>query len=108
VDDPALAGLPSLLEAQAAEPEGMTVDAFLNELLNGVAAVSRGEGPPQLGVQIHAVTRALATDANAGPELQALGRVLNKILAGDRDPDLSDLPPGLAGAVQQVLAQLGG
>ncbi|MCZ7672245.1 MAG: hypothetical protein M5U34_36540 [Chloroflexi bacterium] len=68
--------------------------------------VARGEGPPELGVQIHAVTRGLAADTNAGPELQALGRALNAILSGDREPDLNDLPPPLAQAVRQVLAQV--
>ncbi len=112
-----LEGLPGLEKEreieQEGEPEperegdeGERANAFLNSLLAGVVMVARGEGPPELGVQIHAVTRGLATDTNAGPELQALGRALNAILSGDRDPDLSDLPPPLAAAVQQVLAQV--
>ena len=39
-------------------------------------------------------------------ELRAFGRILNDILAGNRQPDLSDLPPSLATAMQQLLTQL--
>ena len=48
----------------------------------GVVAVGRGEGPPELGVQIHAVTRGLATDDNAPPELRALAESLAKVPLG--------------------------
>ena len=122
VDHPALANLPSLaaLDEQigpvsetgpispAAEQSAAenSANEFFNSLLNGVVTVARGEGPPELGVQLHAVTRGLAMDPNAPPELQGLGRVLNAILSGERQPDLSGLPPNLAAAVRQVLGQI--
>lgn len=123
VDHAALATLPSLASAPAqgapdeqigpvSETGPISPDAapsaneFFNSLLNGVVTVARGAGPPELGVQLHAVTRGLATDGNAPPELQALGRALNAILSGERQPDLAGLPPQLAAAVQQVLVQI--
>ena len=39
--------------------------------------------------------------------MRKLGRVLNAILSGERNPDLADLPPDLADKVRGVLAQLG-
>jgi hypothetical protein len=92
-------------DAAPAAPEEAGIS--LEELLQLVVAAARGEAPPELGVQLHAVTRGLATDANAPPALQALGRALNAILSGERQPDLAGLPPDLAAAVQQVLGQLG-
>ncbi|MBK8900759.1 MAG: tetratricopeptide repeat protein [Anaerolineaceae bacterium] len=121
VDHPALANLPSLAVAEPpagslpdatppTEPAGgsaeQSANDFFNSLLNGVVAVARGEGPTELGVQLHDFTRGLATDPNAPPELQGLGRVLNAILSGERQPDLSGLPPNLAAAVRQVLGEI--
>lgn len=52
-----------------------------------------------LAAQLHAITRALAQDDDAPAELRAFGRVLNDILAGNHQPDLSNLPPLLFTAV---------
>ena len=71
-----------------------------------MVTAARGEGPPELSVQLHAITRGLATDGNAPPELQALGRALNAILSGAREPDLAGLSPELAAAMRQVLGQV--
>jgi hypothetical protein len=40
-------------------------------------------------------------------ELHALGRVLDRVLSAEHDPDLSGLPPQLADAVRGMLAGLG-
>jgi hypothetical protein len=37
-------------------------------------------------------------------EFRALGRTLNAVLSGERDPDLSALPDGLAQAVRAMVA----
>jgi hypothetical protein len=110
---PALDGLPLLVETgepspaeEQPEPSGQSLNDFLNGLFNGVMAVSTGQAPAELGVQLHAVTRALAGDPDMPAELQALGRTLNAILSGDHDPDLSALPPELAAAVRQVLGEI--
>ena len=57
--------------------------------------------------QLFGLTGQLARDARVPPELRALGRVLNGILAGERAPDLSALPPELAQAAAQLLEQIG-
>lgn len=44
----------------------------------------------------------MAREQTAPPELRALGRALNHILAGDRQPDLSALPPELAAKIKAV------
>lgn len=48
----------------------------------------------------------MATDPNTPAELRALGHVLNRVLSGDRTPDLSALPPELADEVQAMLITL--
>lgn len=116
-DQPRSRGIPTAPTAPAEErgratatagaaPSAQEATDFFNTLLAGVVAVARGAAPPELGVQLHAVTRGLATDDTIPPELRGLGRALNAVLAGDRDPDLADLPPQLAAAVRQVLAQI--
>ena len=50
-----------------------------------------------LGQQLQGLTRALAA------EVRALGDVLQRILSGERTPDLSGLPPELAEAVRGIL-----
>jgi tetratricopeptide (TPR) repeat protein len=84
------------------EDEAMTLD----DLLDLVATACRPEAPPGLGEQLHAATRTMAADPGAPAELRALGRVLNHILSGERDPDLSALPPEVAEKVRGMLATL--
>jgi tetratricopeptide (TPR) repeat protein len=82
--------------------EAMTLD----DLLTLVATACRPEAPPGLGEQLHAATRTMAADPRAPAGLRALGRVLNHILSGERDPDLSALPPEVAEKVRGMLATL--
>ncbi len=82
--------------------EAMTLD----DLLTLVATACRPEAPPGLGEQLHAATRTMAADPDAPAELRALGRVLNHVLSGERDPDLSALPPEVADRVRGMLATL--
>jgi hypothetical protein len=55
---------------------------------------------------MHAATRGMATQPGLQPELRELGRVLNQILSGERNPDLSALHPQLAEVVRKVLQEL--
>jgi hypothetical protein len=89
-------------KAQADEPDGITLDQLI--AMVGVAA-SPG-APPGLAEQLHALTRQLADESNAPAEVQALGRALNAILAGDRAPDLAGLPPDVAAKVKGMIAGL--
>jgi tetratricopeptide (TPR) repeat protein len=78
----------------------------LDDLLTLVATACRPDAPPGLGEGLHAATRTMAADPGAPAELRALGRVLNHILSGERDPDLSALPPEVADKVRGMLATL--
>jgi hypothetical protein len=75
--------------------------------LFGLVAMACSPGAPAgLGEQLFGLTRGLAGDSRLPAEIRSLGRVLNKVLAGVRDPDLSALPPDLAGQVRAMLARL--
>ncbi len=93
-------GVPRLLEPED-EAEGEPMD--LDDLFDLVAQACRPDAPPGLGEQLHAITHKIARDPDAPAELQALCRVLNRVLSGERDPDLSDLPPRLAQGARRML-----
>jgi tetratricopeptide (TPR) repeat protein len=82
--------------------EGIT----LEQLLGYVARACRGDAA--LGEQSWPLVQQMAGDASQPPEVRALGRALTLVLAGERAPDLSALPPELAGAVRAMLDQIGG
>ena len=82
--------------------EGVSLAGFLQL----VARACRPEAPPGLAEQLHVATRNMAAQAGLPEELRALGRVLNHILSGERDPDLLALSPELADAVREMLAGL--
>ena len=86
---------------QGDEPEGQGLT--LEQLLDMVAQACRPDARAGLAEQMHGFTRGLAADANQPAEIQALGRILNAILSGERAPDLSALPEGLAGAVRGMI-----
>ena len=98
VDPPPPAG-----EGPGEGAESLTLD----DLLDLVARACCRDAPPGLGEQLHAATRTMVTDTDAPPELRALGSVLNRVLSGERDPDLSALPSELADRVRAMLATLG-
>ncbi len=60
------------------------------------------DGDPELDGQLSPFLEQLATQEDAPPEYQALARVLLRLLAGETSPDLSGLPPELAGAVRRA------
>ncbi len=78
----------------------------LEDFLRQVVRACMPDAPAGLAEQMRAATRGMATQAHLSPELQELGRVLNQILSGERNPALTALPPQLARAVRQMLAQL--
>jgi hypothetical protein len=78
----------------------------LQDLLNRVVVACKPDAPAGLAEQLQGVTRGMATQPNLQPELRELGRVLNQILSGERNPDLSALHPQLVEAVRQILAEL--
>jgi hypothetical protein len=78
----------------------------LDDFLDMVIQACRPDAPPGLAEQLCSATRGMATLLNAPSGIRELGRVLNAILAGEREFDLSALPPQLADKVRDVLAVL--
>jgi hypothetical protein len=78
----------------------------LDDFLDMVIQACRPDAPPGLTEQLYSATRGMATLLNAPSGIRELGRVLNAILAGEREFDLSALPPQLADKVRDVLAAL--
>jgi hypothetical protein len=83
--------------------EGQGQAITLDQLLALVARAGRPDAPPGLAEQLFGLTRTMAAAPEAPPEVRALGRVLNHVLSGERNPDLSGLPPELADAVRAIL-----
>jgi hypothetical protein len=80
----------------------------LDDFLDMVVAACRPDAPPGLAEQLAEATRGMAMQPDAPSGIRELGRVLNSILAGEREFDLSALPPQLADKVQRVLEVLKG
>lgn len=78
----------------------------LEQFLQQVVRACQPDAPAGLAEQMYAATRGMATQPNLQPELRELGRVLNQILSGERNPDLSEMHPQLAEAVEKMLAEL--
>jgi hypothetical protein len=78
----------------------------LEQFFQQVVRACKPDAPAGLAEQMHAATRGMATQPNLAPELRELGRVLNLILSGERNPDLSALHPQLGEAVRGMLREL--
>lgn len=96
-------GVPRLLEP---EGEGADQETSLDDLFTLVAQVARQDAPPGLREELYVILHRLARDPQAPEDLRALCRVLDRVLAGERDPDLSDLPPDLAERARRMLASI--
>jgi hypothetical protein len=78
----------------------------LDDFLALIAQACSPDAPAGLHEQLYNATRGMATQLNAPSGIRELGRVLNAILAGEREFDLSALPPQLADKVRDVLARI--
>jgi hypothetical protein len=78
----------------------------LDDFLSMIAAACQPDAPDGLADQLLGATRGMAAQATAPTGMRELGRVLNAILSGDRNPDLADLPPDLADKVRKLLEQV--
>jgi hypothetical protein len=76
----------------------------LEKLLGLVEHSVRGDR--RLLVQLFRTLQQLARLPSAPPDEQALGEVLSRVLMGDRQPDLTSLPPDVAEEVQAMLDRL--
>ena len=91
------------IEALLPEPDDVAREEIsFEELIEKVAAACTGE--VKLWQRLWEFTEELATDERLSPDMQALGRVLRKILAGERQPHVLDgLSTGHRWAVEQLL-----
>jgi hypothetical protein len=78
----------------------------LEDFIQLVTRACKPDAPAGLAEQMHGATRGMATQSNLAPELRELGRVLNRILSGERNPDLTALHPQLAEVVRKMLEEL--
>jgi tetratricopeptide (TPR) repeat protein len=86
------------------EDDGKMVS--LEQFIQNVVRACKPDAPAGLAEQMHAATRGMATQPSLQPELRELGRVLNQILSGDRNPDVSALHPQLKEIVEKMLEEL--
>jgi hypothetical protein len=75
----------------------------LDEFLSMVALACSSQAPSGLAEQLYGAAKGMAAQSDTTEEMRKLGEVLAKILIGNRNPDLSALPRGLALKVQALL-----
>ncbi len=94
------------IEAPLSKPVDENREAVtFEQLIEQVAKACTGE--LLLWQRLWDFTEKLATDERLPPDIQILGSVLRKILAGERQPHiLADLSPEHRWAVEQLLAWL--
>ena len=78
----------------------------LDDFLGMIVAACQPDAPEGLTEQFLGATRGMAAQPTAPAGMRELGRVLNAILSGERNPDLADLPPDLADKVRKLLEQV--
>lgn len=78
----------------------MNFDALLQE----VAEACRDDSPPHLTTEM--IVRQMVCDPRQPAETRAIGEVLTQILAGNREPDLTNLPSEAASAIRDMLDSL--
>ena len=78
----------------------------LDDFLDMIVVACQPGAPRAMQEQLFNATRGMATQPNAPAGLCELGRVLNAILKGEREPDLSALPLELAEKARGVLEEL--
>ncbi|RJP54125.1 MAG: hypothetical protein C4583_03445 [Anaerolineaceae bacterium] len=76
----------------------MSVDQFIARAIQS----AREKRPDAEGYFKSA--QKMAADSSAPKELQELGKVLQRIMIGDKNPDLSSLPKELADLITNFLA----
>lgn len=82
----------------------LTPGAPLDQILLLVERAIRGDR--QLLVQLFHTFQRLAYLPQAPPEGRQLGMILSRLLMGDRQPDLSGLPPDMVDEIQDFLSRL--
>jgi hypothetical protein len=91
--------IPAWLMQQPEEEQGMTVEQFIAEAIQ-----SAREKRPEAEEHFKSAQK-MAADSSAPKELQELGRVLQRIMLGERNVDLSSLPREWAEAVRKAMEE---
>ena len=78
----------------------------LDDFLSMIVAACQPDAPDGLAEQLLGATHGMAAQPTAPAGMRELGRVLNAILSGERNPDLADLPLDLADKVHKLLEQV--
>jgi hypothetical protein len=78
----------------------------LEDFIQRVMRACKPDAPTGFVEQMRTATRGMATQANLHPALQELGRILTAVLAGERNPDLSELPNNVAARIKEMLHEL--
>jgi hypothetical protein len=92
-------------QVESAKDDGKMVS--LEQFVQQVVRACKPDAPEGMAQQMLTATRGMALQPNLTPELREMGRVLNQILSGNHDPDLSALHPQLSEIVRRVLTELG-
>jgi hypothetical protein len=82
------------------EQDGITII----QLLEQVERVLRGDR--ELGQKLFSFTQKMAVSSDNPPEIQAFGRALTNILAGNRNPNLNELTEEFALAIRIMLERV--
>jgi hypothetical protein len=95
---------PSTTDTPKHDDDGKMIS--LEDFIQFVTRACKPDAPPGLVEQMHVATHGMATQSNASPEIRALGRILNAILSGERNPNLSELPGNVVERIGQMLTEL--
>jgi len=96
--------LPTLPGEEPTDDDGDMLS--LQDFLGLVTQACKPDAPEGLKEQLQNATQGMIVQVDNPPELKQLGRVLQSILAGNRNPDLLTLDPQLIGPVRQILDDL--
>jgi len=98
-------GIPDwLAEAGQTSEVSETSEVSVEQFIQQVITAARQKKPEEAEQFFNAASK-MAADPNAPPEVRVLGKVLRAILAGEKSPDLSALPPELAALVRKALKE---
>ncbi len=103
-----LANLPAGASPGPGSGRGQQGEGFtLDQLLGMVVTACRPNPPPGIRDMLLKLTQQMSTDPNAPPGVNELGRVLDAVLKGERNPDMTGMPPELVAMLRKMLDDLG-
>lgn len=88
------------------EAESDDITPAIEDILGRVIFACKPDTPLVYAEQMYAATQKMAEHLKLEPELRELGRILNLILGGEHNPDLSALSPRWSLRVREILSTL--